>query len=670
MADQAIKYSIEYQTKTAQAVQNINALEAAVLRLDKALVAIEPRLKALGPAMTASNRAIGTGAKRLNELTAGMKAAEAQAKATEAQLKTLGSSVPANIGKGTTAVQGFGSSLLALTAGRMVLNQVTEALDAMGEAAVKAREHQNTGAQAGLDKRGKAREYANLLGHDGPDDKVMHRAFSVAMAGGYSFDNAVKFGEQFLGSSPAGVQAGHVTPEQLARLETEGARFANRIGLDPATGGDLMGVIPQYVDMTKDASGKPLTTEQGVRKAMGQMGALQYGLNEGRGKISTLARSEIGAASAAMGAGRISDHAEMGAFVGVASTFTKTASGSGTAFKQMDQLINNTDVDDWLDENGKPKKGAPPDVKGNYLKRIGVADKKGDLEKLRALKVDIDAQRTADPNFDFVSYLTSKGFKSRQERDSTIGYVNNFDVLEKRTIEARKRAGNGQDVIDANRRYSSSLEGQNQLADATMEYGNYIQTEKHQRLSIARKAALGQLQAEGKIDTSSENFKDWALDFVSGPTRKWSGDLDSHATGIDTRVRENLIKSARDAGVDLEKKYPGIGKGYGEGVTWTLDNVMNEVGPMVEAKGGSINGRSQGNNALAEAQRTLDQAAGGAPGGGAQPVVQAVDVVGQKIDNQTAAIVNAINGRRVAPPAPAPTPAAGNGGAGVNPRRP
>lgn len=624
---------------------------------------------------------------KIDALIARVEKLDAAVTKSRANMKGLGSGVGGGAGQaggpaaapgaprpGGKADAGIGDMLPSLAAATMAIRALTGALDDMGEAARKAREFQDKGSQLGLDKRGKAREYANLMGHEGPDDAVMTRLFGLAKSGGYKFDEATKYGEQFLGSSPAGVQAGHVTPEQLQRLEVEGARFANRIGLDPATGGDVAGVVPQYVDMTKDRNGNPLTTEQGVQKAMGQLGALQYGLNEGRGKITTLMRGELGAAAPALAAGRIGDHAEMGAFVGIASTFSKSASSSGTGFKQMDNLINNAG--------------------NNYLDEIGVSGEKGDLNKLRALKKDLDARRTADPNFDVLAHLKEQGFSNRAERDATAAFVENFDTLEKRTVEARKRAGNGQDVIDANRRYSASLEGQNQLGDAAAESAEYDQTAKHQRTSVARKFALAQLRKEGKIDTGASNFEDWALDFTSGPTRKWSGEMESRATGVDARVRENLVKAARRAGVDLEKAYPGFEKGHGEGVNWTLDQVMSDVGPLLERGGVGLDGgdatpaRAGRQPAMRTppAEAKPDRTAGrGAPGGlngfngfnglggssaaAGDDAAKKLDEAGNLIKSAARDVARGGKGSKAGGGEPPPGPMAGNGGAGANPGR-
>jgi hypothetical protein len=628
MADETKKYAVVFEV-IDKAGPKIDALIAKLVVLDKILDTTKIKLKDLGT----GNRGLGSVNKNLDKAAVALKMVEAQAVKTQVGLKSLGDGVPLKVDRGTQSVSNFGSSLLALHAGQVVVHKVTEALDAMGDAAVKAREFQDQGAQSGLDQRGKAREYATLMQKEGPDDEVMSRLFGLAKAGGYKFDDALKYGEQFLGSSPAGVQAGHVTPDQLTKLESEGAKFANRIGLDPATGGDLAGVIPQYIDLTKDKNGNPLTTDQGVQKAMGQLGALHYGLNEGRGKITTLARSEIGVASAAMAQGRISDHAEMGAFVGIASTFTKTASGSGNGFKQMDALINRSEGDE-----------------GEFLDSIGVSAARGDRAKLQKLKEHIDATRagSADPSsFDTGKYLASKGFGSREEKSSTIGYLANLDVLDKRIARARALSESGQGVIDANRQYGFSLEGQNQLGDAAKEKAEYDQTRAHQRTVVTRKFALAQLRDEGKIDTTASNFKDWADDFVANgynsiKVKDWSGDQNSMATRIDERARENLVKSGHAAGIDVEQRFPGFSRsiyanGGTEAMKWLLpggralanhiekihpfdlDQVTENIGPELEKKGIGLDGGGaaaklkQAASLLTGAANDLQKNKGGAP---------------------------------------------------------
>jgi hypothetical protein len=292
--------------------------------------------------------------------------------------------------------------------------------------------------------------------------------------------------------------------------------------------------------------------------------------------------------------------------------------------------------------------------------------------------------------------------------------------MEKRTIKARELAENGQAVQDASRQFGASLEGQNQLGDAAAEKAAYDQTQKRQRLVVARKFAVAQLRDEGQLDTTASNFEDWAKDFVlnganSIKVQEWSGDQKTTATRIDTRVRENLVKSAKGAGIDVEARHPGFTHGsqinalkmimfgpqlIGRDVGATgqdLDRVMNEVGPELEKKGIGLDGsglpanRAGGPGAPAppppppptiganrgpgDPNNPASSGMGNAAGDSGRGVVSAVDQVGSKIDRQTDAIVSAIRGRGgsaggTGGGATGTTMPALPNGSGVNPGRP
>ena len=611
-------YTVQYIADPSAFVAGARQVEAAVRAVDAATTASKKNLAGFagGGARSATNAA-----KKINDLAAALGGVAPAAAAATASMQGL----TVNSARASASTGGLGGildgSIAKFLALGVAIKAAGAALEIYSKAAEDAKKHLNQGAQGGLDKRDQAREYANLLGKPTVDDDTMKRLFGLAQAGGMDFDEALKFGEQFEGSLPAGKQKGHIADGQKQSLMEEAAAFGSRIGLDAATAGDLAGVIPQYVDLTKDDKGKPLTDQQGVDKGLGQLGALAYGLNEGRGKISTLARSEIGAAASALASGHVSDHAEMGAFAGVASTFTKSASGSGTGFKQMDRLVNEGLGDE-----------------GEWLKSIGVADQKGDLAKLKVLKAHIDAQRAAaaDPSkFDAKGYLQSKGFRENGELDSTLAFLENVDVLEKRTVEARKRAGDGQSVRASNREFLASQTGQDRQGRAMQEAGNYEQTRRRQRLAAARKAAYGQLQAEGKIDTFGTNLTDG---FMDGTINKLKPNTE-HEARIDQRVWENARDAAHRAGIEGDvlkadarfinltpdqakarglavQQHGGMAvKGYDGQDPAKLDDFLNTFGPSIEGKSVSINGRAVdvGVNPAEAARQAA--AKGAAPGG-------------------------------------------------------
>ena len=508
-------YTVQYLADPSAFVAGARQVEAAVRGVDAAVTDGKKNLKGMfGPAARSASNA----ARKIGELNAAMTGVAPAAGAATSSMKGLGGAAAGASKKADVFAQLTNGWVTQAMLVAKAWDAAAGALNIYVKASEDAKRHQNQGAQTGLDMRGKAREYATLLHKPEVDDEVMKGLFAVAQAGGSVFDKALQFSSQFEGSVPAGEQKGHITAAQKEALKGEGLAFGNRIGLDEKAAGDLTGVIPQYVDMTKDEKGKPLTTEQGVDKALGQLNAMTAGLMDGRGEITTLARSEVGAAAGMLAAGHVTDHAEMGALAGVASTFSKSASGSGTAVKQMDRLVNES-----LDEAGE------------FNKSIGVADAKGDPAKLRVLKAHIDAQRSAAPDpskFDPKGYLQSKGFHNDTELDSTLAFLENLGVLDQRIEKGRAAAKDGKSVRAANQRYRSSLVGQDRQGRAIKEAGEYEQTRRRQRLAAARNAAYGQLQAEGKIDTFGTNLADGFMDGTINRVKTNTG----HEERIDERV--------------------------------------------------------------------------------------------------------------------------------------
>ena len=418
---------------------------------------------------------------------------------------------------------------------------VTAIVNDLSKALEEARKHLNQGADKGLEMRGKAREMATLLHKNAPTDDVMNDIFKVQLAGGGTFADAVEYDEGFEGALPAGKDAKHVTDAQAEQIKVLGKTFADRVRLDPTTSGELMGSIPQFVDLTRDEKANPLTTEQGVNKFMGTANAIHYGLNEGRGKVSTLARNELGASAGALADGRVADHAELSAFVGLGSNISKGAAGSGTTYNRLSRLLHEGMGDG-----------------GEFLKQIGVADQKGDLAKLRKLKEYVDAQRkaSADPSkFNTSKFLQSKGFGNDEEVRSASGYMASMPVLETRITNAREKLKDGPGALQANREFMASEEGQHRQGVATGEIGEYMQTKRRQRLQAARRGAEGQLRSDNKIDTAGTIFVDKLWDRTVGTA--FQEDY-SRQQRNDQQVEANIMAGLKKAGISYDSGVPGM----------------------------------------------------------------------------------------------------------------
>jgi hypothetical protein len=495
MADANDKYTITYDTSSAiPAAKNVDTLTKSVTQCDAAVTKSKTTFS--GFAGGAARSAAGAETK-VRSLGDALDELPPKANAAKESLK--------GIGAGAKAIE---PSIVGLVTAFAALRGVEDVFEAIGKGINDARLNMQKLAEDALKTRDAMRELANLQGHAGPDNAVVGNALLLGMASGLKGDEAEKFLSQFEGSIPAGRQAGNVmgtvgenglTEEAQKKFEKElamtGAAFGARIGLDPATAGDLTGVVAQY---TKLNSAEDLA---------GQLGAMSYGLNEGRGRISPLANSELGAAGNLVGSKHMADLAELSAFVGVASTVARSAGSSGTKVNQMDALLN----------TGANKKDY------DYLKNIGVVDQKTDLEKLRVLRADLLKNGGDDWN----GYLLSKGFNEKTERAATVAMASNFEVLDQRVTRARQETKNGGAVIKANKTFlETEITGANRQGEAALAASAFVQGTQAEHATVARKFALARLQARGigdnadrvafgeAIDTPLTNATDNALDLL------------------------------------------------------------------------------------------------------------------------------------------------------------
>lgn len=492
-----------------------------------------------------------------------------QVERLEARLSSLKgqlAGVNTTLARTDSGAAGAAVSIGKLSAALLAIHEAVAVVSAIGDGLKHAREESERLAEANLKLRDSMRELANLKGHEGPDDAISGEALLLGMASGLKPDEAVKFLEQFEGSIPAGRQKGNIAPGKAAKdrealereMAQEGAAFGGRTGLAPQTAGDLAGVVSQYTPIRK------------LDDFAGQLGAISYGLNEGRGKLDPLARSMLGAAGNAVGSGHVKDLAELSSWVGVASTVAKSAGSSGTQYKQVSNLLNTV--------GGRT---------GQYLERVGVAGKGTDLEKLRALRADLDRNGGKDWN----TYLNEQGFNNRTDRAATVAMAKNLEVLEQRIARARQMTGNGGETIALDKAFlGRTITGAKRQAEAAQAAAEFVRGKPGESVNVARQMAEGRLKARGEIDTRLTNLGDAAWDSTFGGVgQKVGGHVDSRRM----RINKEMLAAA-----DREAERVGV-KGVDPRVYKRLnrqedvDAAYRDVSGRITAKGGDPTGGSK-----------------------------------------------------------------------------
>ena len=491
-----------------------------------------------------------------------------------------------------------------------VMSGAVEAVLAFGDVANRARDRVKDLAIETMDLRDKMRELANLQKQDGPNNEVTVAAVKLGMAAGMMPEEAVKYLEQFEGSSPAGEQKGHIDEATKKAMMVEGAKFGTRVALKPQTAGDLAGVISQYTDLTRDGDGNPLPPDARVEKGMAQMGRVAYGLNEGRGNLEPLVRSLINTAGAVItdGHGPVEDLGELAAVEGVASTHANPRE-AGTRVRQAVRSLRDT--------KGKA---------ANYFESVGIKDGMTHIQRLERLKADQERTDASGEGFD--TFLKSVGLTDEDEGRAIVEQVRDLDIIKKR-VANQKKMGGRQVIQQGNNFLAHTRTGVRRQQKANKAGQEFLVGEQGERFEMAREAAEQQLRDEKKIGGPENSTTELAADLF-GLLPKLGYESTREATKAQ-RAEENLIEEAKRKGIDEAAIYSALSGGKakthdqytskpGDGVMKMLNADNPFVGTIRESR--SEGERLAGFNKLAD---EVEQRHGAA--------VPAPPQIGQKLDN-------------------------------------
>jgi hypothetical protein len=468
----------------------------------------------------------------LQSINQQMQKLASQTHAAQQQLQNLNSTAGATqrmTHQASGGVSALTSQLKGLVSTAAALGVLKKVIGEIGEALKEGREAQEEKGRTSLDYRERVRELSNLMNTDA--DSAIANTFKFARSAAIGdWDQGRKFLEQFYGSSPAGVQKGNVREDQLLEVATESAIAARRLGIDEKTAGDMAGAMLQSHDINNqfDAQGRKMTPRQAVA---GLWNAVGYGLNEGRGSISTLARSELQAAIPLLETGRARDHAEIASWVGVMSTVSKSAAFSGTAFAQMEAGLFRQDGEE-----------------GKFLKKAGIDKYNTVTERAMALRGYLE-QNAAGQDWD--AYLAKRGFGSRQERRSMIGGMANLDIFQRRYANARAMAADGQLGVQLGEEFLSSRTAADARSRVDTQGNQWLQGREMEPYMIGLQAAKARLEGRGMLDSQQAKL----LDTLNDPLklREFLGAKSELRTRIEREMLDHAQTAASNRGIDLEK---------------------------------------------------------------------------------------------------------------------
>jgi hypothetical protein len=571
----------------------------------------ETALKEVGK----DNRAITALEARLQKLAATLATVTTNAGAATTGLAGVGSggTVPAGGGRGGTsaapAARSMGRRILGGAGAIAAFSAGHRALSAAGEAGKENVSLLSDSAAKLGEFRHQLREYASLRKHSGPDDEIVREATKFGKDSATLPEDISPFLTTYEGSATTGREKGNIggmvgqngyTPDQQdaleAKLKVVGAKFSTMTGLDAHTGGDLTGVVSMYARINSEAD------------LAGELAGMHYGLDEGRGEISPLARSELGQAGLATGSKRVQNLSELGAFIGIASNVSKMPGSSGTSYNQMSRFLNESGLDN--------------ETQADFIKKSGMGDAKGDFNKLKALKAYVEKVNPPDVG----KYLEAQGYGNTTDVRSVVGMMGNVDVLEKRIAKSEQVRMNGNAAlarIAANQASAGTIDAR----AAASEFSSDIELGM-----TADKLVKGQTFARAQLkDPNQPGGQQYAANGGTVLGDIWRGVTGYFAgvSGQDQRVNEKAIKNLIEGGnavnVDVPKQFPHLAENlYGklQHAEQFAADYTSAVG-MVEAAGGDPYGNSVAKKLDAAANliksAAKDAAQGNQRGGSAPP---------------------------------------------------
>jgi len=662
-------YKIKYVVDNSQALKALLEIDAALLKTQGNLKKTAAILKTVGqnsPGLTAylgslkkvdnelknkvtdsraaeaalkkvgnGNTALTSLAKRVEALKIQLATMTAQAISAQTALGGVGTGVnlPSS-GKGTPSGGGSGGRGIGVggaVAVSMGVMAGRAALRAAGDAGKSLVELMSDSASGTKDFREGLREYASLRGAKaGPDDRIVREALDFSVKAGVLPEEITPFLTEYENSSATGRMKGNVggvvgkngfTQDQQdaleAQLKIRGAQFASRTGLDAKTAGDLTGLVSTYQKLGNETD------------LAGQLGGMHYGLDQGRGDITPLARGELGQAGSAIASNRVSGLPELGAFIGVASVVAKTAASSGTTYGQMSRFLNET--------------GLGNEEQETFVKESGMKAARGDFAKLKALRDHLAKVKPDDVN----SFLEAKGYGNSTDRRSVIGMLGNVDVLEQRISRAKEIAANGQDVIA---RDNASQAGDNarDRQSVVRKYQSEIEIGMRSA-SMSRGQDFARARMLNPNQEGGQQLKAKGFTVAQDMYRTVTGYLDG-VNGEDQRVNaeaiRGLIEGGKQVGVDIPSQYPSLFQNL-MGQTQNAEAFAADYASAAESvsKAGGDPYSSKASTALRNAADALDA------------------------DNRDRERMMRDGGKSRRDLGPRAAPGAGNGGAGVNPGR-
>lgn len=556
-------YRLVYDTTSSlKAASDIDALTAALTRLDQVADKIAPKLRVIARGL---DKNASEGATAVNKLTVACAQLNPVASNSADAMKALNDTVKdssKHLDASSTSSTNLGRSIIGVSAAALGMRAVREVTSALREAFEDAAKFAEETADKTLALKDAVRELKAVSGDEATLEQTTEGVKKIMLASGAKQSEAIAF-ETMWGSAISAAKKGggwQLSDNDTEEVKIEAARFAVANGMNPDTVGKLVPSI---------GIAQPVKTKDDV---LGQLSYMQKMGVESVGRFTPVMKANqrlLGSMVRPEGGGAFKS---AGALMGAISASTAVSGSEAASVQMMKQVWRDLSMpmNDEASANmekigivpGQDDYASSVSKLGEYLKTTR-AQGIGDNQALKQFGFTRPASFAALQNAVTVSQATTK------------------NVSEAETHQNPQRI---QAISEQFRK-----DQPNRFAEARLEVAKLERGQENSDLSVMEKLAEAGLHKRREIDTAGMNALE-AFDKIvtlGGLTGEY---------GKESQKHEDIRLAMQEVVPNALQRFPGaLGAGSAFTGRQSLNEAVNQLAPAErEAVFGRLNEYAEG----------------------------------------------------------------------------
>jgi hypothetical protein len=471
-----------------------------------------------------------------------------QLNAASAQATASLKGVVAGAGQAKEGAESFLTSMLALKAAGLVIDEVKFAAKALADSLQAARDFARQTAEENLKLREILREFKFLKGEVGGGDRLPEDVLKFAAQTGMKPEESAKFLKaqaDALATLPEGQRPSEAVNREAAR---QMAILTARADMDPTKAGQIAGIMGMYGELkTPEAA----TDRMGkIANAMGKNSIFDF-------KQMMPAFTGLMAEMSGDG-GRVPKPEDLAVVFSAVTARTRNSASAATAVRRANRLLRRLD--------GKS---------GDLLKEFGVTEDDDMIAALRKVAPHVVGGKGD-------RFLKKHGFNNMAEIADVVRLAQSLPKIEEGLADNAK-PGAGRKLAEENAKALAEDPALlNRRAETAQAIVRHTEGMSNERLAVARKQAEARLISRGTINPDGKRTTGQAIRDHANPFGEWAREVD-----VDNEIRQRVLDVAAKHGIKDEVRRAGKRAGGFEDATERGKNFEAMLGELERQAPGS-----------------------------------------------------------------------------------